>query len=84
MKQIRKNTFETNSSSMHSLQITCNRSVGTLPLGEVEEGILYIECGEFGWGYDVLRTPAEKLCYIVTELTNGFDGGKYRRTLFNR
>ena len=66
MLQIRKNVFETNSSSTHSLVISKKeRSYDyTLP---VDTGVLTIPFGEFGWGPELLLEPIEKLSYLVTD-----------------
>ena len=51
-KQIREGTFETNSSSMHSLVIENKKSGKLSPsnLPVSSDGILKIGTGEFGWG----------------------------------
>jgi hypothetical protein len=62
MKKIRKNVFETNSSSMHSLCM-----VGSDRMLKCEYGdVVTIRPGEFGWGGDGVDTPLEKLQYICT------------------
>ena len=77
MKKIRKGTFETNSSSMHSLVveggITGEKKEAKLPL--YPDGTLEIETGEYGWGYELLKTPVSKLEYLITLLcyTNGIE-----------
>lgn len=68
-KQIRAGTFETNSSSMHSLVILDKKSKlnpSNLPVNP--GGILEIVTGEFGWGYDILETQLEKIEYLFTLL----------------
>lgn len=68
-KQIRTGTFETNSSSMHSLVILDKKSKlspSNLPVSS--DGILKIETGEFGWGYEMLETQLEKTEYLFTLL----------------
>ena len=68
-KQIRGGTFETNSSSMHSLVITDKKSKlnpSNLPVSS--GGILEIETGEYGWGYEMLETQLEKTEYLFTLL----------------
>lgn len=77
MKKIRKGTFETNSSSMHSLVveggIKGEKKEANLPL--YPDGTLEIETGEYGWGYGLLKTPVSKLEYLITLLccTNGIE-----------
>ena len=67
MKKIRKNVFETNSSSSHSLAFSKKDRGYSYDLPVDEDGVLTIPFGEFGWGPDVLRTPLEKLSYYVTD-----------------
>lgn len=62
---VRKNIFETNSSSMHSVSVISKK----LQPNEMvldEDGILHTELGEFGWGYDEYFNQATKLSYLVT------------------
>ena len=69
-KQIRSGTFETNSSSMHSLVIENKKSkklsLSDLPVSS--DGILKITTGEYGWGYSILESQIEKLEYLFTLL----------------
>lgn len=64
MKNIRRSVFETNSSSMHSLSI-----IGSSRLTPKKNfpSVINVEYGEFGWGYDRLSDPVEKLSYLITE-----------------
>lgn len=81
---IRQGTFETNSSSMHSLTVgNGHRREYNLSM------VMYF--GEFGWGYDVVHSPEEKLSYIVTQFmqklkkclrSNTQDLEKYCRIIF--
>jgi hypothetical protein len=64
MIKVRRNVFETNSSSMHSLSVIGSDRMSTLTS---KDGIIVVGEGEFGWGYDTLKTPSEKLSYLVTE-----------------
>mgnify|MGYP000857508042 CR=1 FL=1 len=59
--QIRNGTFETNSSSTHSVTIKTDCAKKYLVDADIYPG-------EFGWGYEVLRTPSEKLSYILTHM----------------
>lgn len=67
MLKIRNNVFETNSSSTHSIAIS-KKSRGYSYDLPVEDGCLKLRCGEFGWGPCLLRTPYDKLTYILTYL----------------
>lgn len=65
MKKVRKNVFETNSSSTHSICIAKN----------VEYDIpekLYLELGDFGWEQNTLNSTSEKASYLYTGLVNYF------------
>ena len=50
MKTIRKNCFETNSSSTHSLCISTEDKY--LQLIPNSDGSIILTGGEFGWGWD--------------------------------
>ena len=68
-KQIRSGTFETNSSSVHSLVIFDKKSrlsPSNLPVNS--DRILEIAAGEYGWGYEMLETQLEKTEYLFTLL----------------
>lgn len=60
MKTVRQSVFETNSSSVHSLTIVGEDKLAITPLVG--------EFGEFGWGYETLDTPWERLAYLMTAL----------------
>jgi len=67
MRKIRRNVFETNSSSSHSIAIS-NKDRGydfNLPVDE--DGVLHIPFGTFGWGPHLLKTPLQKLSYYITD-----------------
>ena len=70
MIKVRRNVFETNSSSMHSLSVIGSDRMTTL---ESKDGVVVVSYGEFGWGYDSLTTPSEKLCYLVTQYSESED-----------
>lgn len=77
MIKIRKNVFETNSSSSHSL-VYSKKDRGyshCMPLNE--DGNLIVEFREYGWGPDVLNTPYEKLCYVFTRIAIDYDWEEY-------
>lgn len=61
---MRKGVFETNSSSMHSLCI--NKEKVNLEFHTPE--IMNVELGDYGWGYEILNTPEDKLSYIITSI----------------
>ena len=54
--------FETNSSSSHSLHF----DVGCTTFEPFVTDKITITGGEYGWGYDRLDTPIEKIDYIYT------------------
>ena len=68
IRKIRKNVFETNSSSCHSVSISQNKTglsasnyYQTSP-----DGFLHTTMGEFGWGYDEFYDFGNKLKYALT------------------
>ena len=67
MKQIRRfNTFETNSSSIHTLTIF-NKNPGNIEkLHSLDSLSLEIKVGEFGWQFDVYSDPVDILRYLYT------------------
>jgi hypothetical protein len=64
MKQIRKNVFETNSSSTHSICISTNAEL-------IIPTTIYFEFGEFGWEINTLNSISEKASYLYTALYAG-------------
>ena len=69
MKQIRRGTFETNSSSMHSLVIENEKSIGKLEESKLKlnkKGEIEVHLGEYGCFLAFLKTQQEKLNYLVT------------------
>lgn len=70
MKKIRRNVFETNSSSSHSVTIYKDRDSVTwhksLDLDMNWDDRYEISFGEFGWGPDTYCLPNNKLSYLVT------------------
>lgn len=90
MKQIRQNTFETNSSSSHSITIS-NKGhfdANALPVVDYYKGTkdcVVLTGGEFGWGYEYYDDALTKANYLATfvktvELYN-HDMSKYREML---
>lgn len=73
MIQIRKNVFETNSSSTHSLVISKKERSYDYSLPVDDDGTLTITFGEFGWGPELLIAPIEKLSYLVTDRSGLYD-----------
>lgn len=73
MLQIRKNVFETNSSSTHSLVISNKERSYNYNLPVDDRGVLTIPFGEFGWGPELLIEPIEKLSYLVTDRGGLYD-----------
>lgn len=73
MLQIRKNVFETNSSSTHSLVISNKERSYNYNLPVDDRGVLTIPFGEFGWGPELLTEPIEKLSYLVTDRIDMYD-----------
>ena len=77
MKQIRRNVFETNSSSSHA--ISFSNSKHTLDYTQLvpdSDGVIHCWFDEFGWGYygeDETNSAQIKLNYLVTQIceTNG-------------
>lgn len=67
MINIRNSVFETNSSSSHSLVFSKKNRGYSYDLPVDEDGVLTIPYGEFGWGPDILKTPIEKLSYLITD-----------------
>jgi hypothetical protein len=69
MKQIRRGTFETNSSSVHSLVIENEKKIGELEKSQLKlnkKGEIEVQLGKYGWGLSFLTTQQEKLNYLVT------------------
>ena len=72
MKQIRRNVFETNSSSSHA--ISFSNSKHTLDYTQLvpdSDGVIHCWFDEFGWGYcgeDETNSAQIKLNYLVTQI----------------
>lgn len=64
MISVRRNAFETNSSSSHSLSISPNYI--TVDDLVVENDVVHIKCGEFGWGVEEYLNTSTKLSYLIT------------------
>lgn len=74
-EQIRRNTFETNSSSVHTLCIDkSGREPSELKLDK--DGKINVYLNEFGANYELYNYQDEKLSYLMTLLkyaSRGFD-----------
>ena len=68
----RTRLFETNSSSMHSIAVSSRDRGYDYDLPITDDGTLYVEFGEFGWGPDILQDPLEKLSYYITDQFGGY------------
>ena len=71
MKQIRKDVFETNSSSVHTLQISKD-GLEPSDLKLNKDGNIEVEFGEFGKNYMIYNTQYEKLQYLISFIAYGF------------
>lgn len=72
-QQIRYGTFETNSSSTHSLTMGTGKLVAQ-PFDKdiLRAGVVKVHPGEYGWEFYRYYTPREKLNYLVSQaLGNG-------------
>lgn len=70
--QIRKSVFETNSSSSHSLTLSKGDvQMRTFPPEVLKEGRIEVGCSEYGWEWDRIYKPENKLWYMVTAATGG-------------
>ena len=72
MKQIRRNVFETNSSSSHSISFSNSKhNLDYTQLVPDNDGVIHCSFDEFGWGYYGFRdtNSAEvKLSYLITQI----------------
>jgi hypothetical protein len=64
MKTVRHNTFETNSSSSHSLTIS-GKVIRPSKLKDTNTYTIY--GGEYGWGYETYSDPVSKISYTAVE-----------------
>lgn len=64
MKVIRKNVFETNSSSVHSITVSEKSELFDYP--EEKEDVIVVVPGEYGWSGDDVMGLQEKLRYLMT------------------
>lgn len=68
----RTKIFETNSSSMHSIAVSSSDRGYNYNLPITDDGVLYVEFGEFGWGPEILKNPLDKLSYYITDQFGGY------------
>ena len=69
MENIRAGSFETNSSSMHSIVFPKREdNIHLRTLSPDKDGIVRIYPGEFGWGPEQFRDPGPKASYCLTEI----------------
>jgi hypothetical protein len=61
MKLIRKSTFETNSSSCHT--VTVGSSGVFEGITPNEDNLIWVPSIDFGWGQDTFTSPSERLAY---------------------
>lgn len=80
MKKQRNNVFETNSSSTHTITVI-NEDVAT-PITPQQ---YFVELGEFGWEFNLYRTPISILSYLYTAIccNYGLDYKKYINIIEN-
>jgi hypothetical protein len=68
-KQIRKNVFETNSSSSHSLTLSASDIVAQpFEAHVLRAGVLTLEKGEFGWTWERFYQAERKAAYLFTQI----------------
>ncbi len=73
-RKIRAGTFETNSSSMHSLVVEnfsekfSPHNIEASSLKKDKNGNIHVRLGEYGWGKKMLDTQQKKLNYLVTSI----------------
>ena len=65
-KQIRKNGFETNSSSTHAICISKNNDYE-------KRDYIEFEIGEFGWEFDIHQNIHQKASYLITAILGRAD-----------
>jgi hypothetical protein len=67
--KIRKGTFETNSSSTHSIVLSQDRVLDQI-ISDDGEGNIIIEGGEYGWKWESYYSPEEKASYLISALVS--------------
>lgn len=74
-KQIRRNVFETNSSSVHAICMSNLVSFDeqTNPsLGNLNGGVLVFQHGEYGWEFEMYESVSARASYLYEALFNIF------------
>jgi len=66
MRQVRRNVFETNSSSCHSLTLIKGGDLQSSCLEVSDEDLIKIHGGEFGWEVEQYTGQESKLQYLFT------------------
>lgn len=66
MKTIRKDVFETNSSSTHSVSISSQSDYFNNLVPWEFDNKVHCSCGEFGWEVESYSDPMSKLSYALT------------------
>ncbi len=69
--KIRKQVFETNSSSSHTLTIAKRGGKINQTIKPVD-GVVKIMTGEYGWEFESYYTANEKASYVATAIVNAF------------
>lgn len=77
--QTRRRAFETNSSSTHSLVIAEGDYLLEQPFSDsiMDQGVVTVEGGEFGWCEETFTSVYDKLSYLYTDaMLNADDGSE--------
>lgn len=69
MFQIRRNVFETNSSSTHSVSFAPGKPLKPSTLKIDEDGFIHCYLDEYGWDTRTYRSQDELLSYLVTMIS---------------
>ena len=69
MEKVRKSTFETNSSSSHSIVVKDLSPGDYLEIGGLipnNKGVVVLETDDYGWQVEKIRSSYTKACYLAT------------------
>lgn len=70
---VRDAVFETNSSSTHSLTIAPDEVLDfAIPKEDLREGVITVRPHAYGWEWRRYYTPAEKMAYLLAQVSRGF------------